>query len=121
LSGAAEVCRLYATFLEEAQENFNLAGLGKFPGASAEATYRLLAKGAMTKAQQEERCQRAMLEVISEFEKRGITKIEKDTLFAAAQIVAQMETDQALLNLVYAGEVRLGFDSNGEIEISDKQ
>jgi phage gp36-like protein len=74
----------------------------------------------MTELGQKERCEQAMLKVMKEFEKRGIRQVEKNTLIAAAQIVSQMEVDQGLLNLVYAGEVRLGFDSNGEIEISNK-
>jgi hypothetical protein len=62
-----------------------------------------------------------MLTVMNEFKERDIRQAEKDTLIAAAQIVSQMEVDQARLHLVYAGKVRLAFDSNGEIEISSKQ
>ena len=75
----------------------------------------------MTEHQQMELCQEAMLEVIQEFKRRGIPTVEEGTLIAAAQILTRIDISQAILSLVYAGKVRLEFNSDGEMQIIAKK
>jgi hypothetical protein len=61
----------------------------------------------MTK-QQEQQFQKLAVSTLKEFERRG-TKVDESTLRGAMQIQSEMETNRALLELVFDGEMRLEY------------
>src|ERR1700746_2892904 len=68
-------------------------------------------------SEQIQRGTQAALEAIEGFKSHGVYAFEEETLRGAVEIIQKMETDRALLELIYTRQVKITY-ANGEMVVS---
>jgi hypothetical protein len=70
----------------------------------------------MNEQEETKDCQRLILEALRGFKAYGTTEIDQENLHAAVKILSDLEMQQALLNLMYKGEISGRINDEDDVE-----
>ena len=65
-------------------------------------------------------CQRLIITALKGFRSHGVTEVDRDTLHSAVKILSDIEMQQALLNLLYKGEITGRINKEDDVEFVAK-
>jgi hypothetical protein len=70
----------------------------------------------MNEQEETKDCQRLILEALRGFKAHGVTEVDQENIRAAVKLLLDLETQQALLNLLYKGEITGRVNDEDDVE-----
>lgn len=63
-------------------------------------------------------CQRLIITALKGFRSHGVAEVDRENLYSAVKMLSDLETQQALLNMLYKGVIKGRINEEDEVEFA---